>query len=154
MLGEVSWDAQTGWPRIQPQGERAETKKNFRDDFSGADLSYAWQWDFRNSQPHWKMEKGNLYLSGKTTGNNSTGTVLTVRPLTGDYEISTEVIHHNASLKGLVLYGDAGQAVGIGVQNSTIQVWEVKSNKRRVVAQQPLGSNKPLRLRMKVEKGY
>lgn len=155
MLGKVTWDAQTGWPSIQPQGKMVKIKKNFRDDFSGDTLSYAWQWDFRNSQPNWKIEKGNLYLSGQTTENNITGTVVTVRPITGNYEMTTEVVvNHNASLKGLVLYGDAAQAIGIGVQNNKIEVWEVRKQKRTILKEEAVADSKSLYLKMKVEKGY
>jgi beta-xylosidase len=154
MLGNVAWNAQTGWPFIQPQGKKVGIKKNFRDDFSGDTLSYAWQWDFRNSKPNWKIEKGNLYLSGKTDENNITGSVVTVRPITGHYEMTTRVVNHNASLKGLVLYGDAGQAVGIGVQNNEIEVWEVKNQKRLILKEETIAGNKFLYLKMRVEKGY
>ncbi|WP_158642534.1 family 43 glycosylhydrolase [Chitinophaga japonensis] len=154
MLGELRWDAQTGWPRIRPLGEKAGTIKNFRDDFSKTALSYAWQWDFRNSAPRVKIEKGNLSLSGLPGVGNRTGTVLTVRPLDGDYEISTEVANHNASLKGLVLYGDAGQSVGVGVKNDTVQVWEVKKGERSVLQESVIPRGEHLQLKMKVEKGY
>jgi beta-xylosidase len=154
MLGEVVWNAQTGWPGIQPMGEQEETKKNFRDDFSAGTLSNSWQWDFRNTEPDWKVKEGNLYLSGQPASNNLTGTALTVRPLTGAYEITAEVINHNASLKGLVLYGDAGQSAGIGVKNNTIEVWEAKNEKRSIVKEEAVNSNQSLHLKMKVEKGY
>ncbi len=154
MLGKVTWNAQTGWPSIQPQGRMVEIKKNFRDDFLGDTLSYAWQWDFRNCKPHWKIEKGNLYLSGQTSENNITGSVLAVRPITGNYEMTTEVVSHNSSLKGLVLYGDAAQAIGIGVQNNKIEVWEVRKQKRTILKEEAVAYSKSLYLKMKVEKGY
>jgi len=154
MLGAVSWDARTGWPRIQPLGEKAAIIKHFRDDFSKTALSYAWQWDFRHSEPHVKIGKGNLSLSGKSNGNNLTGTALTVRPLAGNYEMTTEVVNRNASLKGLVLYGDAGQSVGIGIRKDTVQVWEVKNGQRSVLSESAARPGSPLQLKMKIEKGY
>jgi beta-xylosidase len=154
MLAAVTWDAQTGWPYIQPLGEKVAIKKNFRDDFSKNSLSDVWQWDFRHTQPDYKANEGKLYLSGKTTSDNLTGTALTVRPLTGNYEVTTEVVNYNPSLKGLVLYGDAGQSIGVGIKNNIIQVWEVKNQKRTVLAEEEISMNKPLQLKMKVEKGY
>ncbi|MDQ6763803.1 MAG: family 43 glycosylhydrolase [Bacteroidota bacterium] len=154
MLGEVVWNSSTGWPGIKPLGEKANIKKNFRDDFSKPGLSISWQWDFRHAQPVTKIEKGNLYLSGQTTTDNLTGTVLTVRPITGNYEMTTEVINQNASLKGLVLYGDAGQSVGIGVTENMVQVWEVRKEKRSVLKEEKLSGNGPVQLKMKVKSGY
>lgn len=154
MLGEVSWNNQTGWPAIQPLGDRASIQKNFRDDFSSSPLSDTWQWDFRNAQPDVKIEKGSLHLSGQVTSDNATGTVVTVRPLAGNYEMKTEVFNNKASLKGLVLYGDVGQAVGIGVAENMLQVWEIRKNKRVVLKEEMVNGNNPVQLKMKVEKGY
>ncbi|TKK66022.1 beta-xylosidase [Ilyomonas limi] len=154
MLAAVTWDAQTGWPYIQPLGEKVAIKKNFRDDFSKDSLSGAWQWDFRHTQPDYKVKEGKLYLSGKTAADNLTGTALTVRPLSGDYEITTVIVNYNASLKGLVLYGDAGQSVGIGIKNNTVQIWEVKNQKRMILAEEEIRVKMPLQLKMKIDKGY
>jgi beta-xylosidase len=154
MLGELNWNLHTGWPDIKPLGEKANPVKNFEDEFLQTDLSYAWQWDFRNSKPNLKVQNGNLTLSGRTPENNLTGTALTVRPLAGDYEITTEVVNENASLKGLVLYGDAGQALGIGIKNNMIQIWEVKDKERTVLTEVTVKTGKPLELKMKVDNGY
>lgn len=154
MLAEVNWDSQTGWPSVKPLGQKAEAIKNFRDDFPVTNLSDKWQWDFRNSKPVIKIEKGNLNLSGEITASNITGTVATVRTLTGDYEITTEVINHNASLKGLVLYGDADQSAGVGVSDNTITVWEVRDKKKLILKEEKIKAISNVRLKMKVEKGY
>jgi len=153
MLGEVVWNTQAGWPDIKPLGEKASLKKLYRDDFSTTVLSNQWQWDFRHASPKTKIEKGALYLSGQTTTDNATGTVLTVRPIISSYEMKTEVVNQNASLKGLTLYGDAGQSVGIGIQNNSIQVWEVKKDKRSILKEEKLSEGGPVQLKVAVEKG-
>lgn len=154
MLAEVIWDSQTGWPYIQPLGKKAEKIKNFRDDFAGKTLSDKWQWDFRNSKPVIDIEKGNLSLSGEITVSNITGTVLAVRPLVADYEITTGVINQNASLKGLVLYGDADQSTGIGIRNDTVAVWEARDKKRTIVKEVKLNASRRVEFKIKVENGY
>ncbi|QJW89480.1 family 43 glycosylhydrolase [Spirosoma taeanense] len=153
LLGEVVWNKQTGWPTIKPMGEKAEYRKSFRDEFSAAPLANNWQWDFRHAQPEVTIRQGSLWLSGQTTADNQAGTALTVRPLTGKYEIQTEVVNRNPSLKGLVLYGDAGESVGIGVQDNRVQVWEVKKDKRLIVDDAQVSGNEPVQLKMKVEQG-
>ena len=154
MLAQVIWDKQTGWPVMQPWGQHSEINKSFRDDFSKPVLNDAWHWDFRNSQINWKIDDGILSLSGKPLENNLTGTALTVVPVSGNYEITTEVVNsNNASLKGLVLYGDADEAVGIGVKDKLVQVWEVKKNTNSVLQEELVDVRKPLQLKMKVEKG-
>lgn len=153
MLGEVVWNTATGWPAIQPVGEKARRKKIFRDDFSNTKLSISWQWDFRHAKPEWKIEKGTLYLSGHATSNNPTGTVLTVRPIASNYEMKTEIVNQNTSLKGLTLYGDAGQSVGIGVKENSIQLWEVKEGKQSVLKEATVSGNGPVQLKIGVKNG-
>jgi len=95
-----------------------------------------------------------LSLSGRTEVDNNTGTVLTIRPAFGDYEFYTEVSNKNSSLKGLVLYGDVGKAVGIGVSGNRVQLWEVKENNRNIMAEKLLDTNEALNLKIEVENGY
>ncbi len=154
MLGQVLWDKQSGWPSVKPVGDEAEPIRNFRDDFSNDEIFGSWQWDFRNTKPGWKLQKGQLYLSGKVNATNETGTALTVRPFSGDYEMMTAVINQNASLKGLVLYGDANQSAGIGIKDDTILVWEVKKQKRSLLSEIIIKSKTPVYLKMKVEAGF
>ncbi|MBE7170330.1 MAG: family 43 glycosylhydrolase [Williamsia sp.] len=153
MLAKVDWNVKTGWPFLYPVESTGEMVKSFRDDFSSAPLSSAWQWDFRHAQPHTELKAGSLYLSGQASADNPSGTAVTVRPVTGHYDIKTEVANRNAALKGLVLYGDAGQAVGMGVKDDVVQVWEVKKDKRSVVKEEKVGGSKPVQLKIEVEKG-
>ena len=154
MLGEVVWDTADGWPDIKPLGTQAAIKKTFRDDFTTSKLTGTWQWDFRHAQPATKIEKGALYLSGQTTADNVTGTVMTVRPIASNYEMTTEVTNQNPSLKGLVLYGDAGQSVGIGVKEAVVQVWEVKKGKHAILKEEQRSGTGPVQLKITVEKGH
>ncbi len=152
MLGKLSWNDQTGWPLIQPVSGAKAT--GLRDDFSGNTLEEYWQWDFRHTQPDLKTRNGSLYLSGIPVPGNKTGTALTVRPYAGNYEISTAVMNHNASLKGLTVYGDAGQAAGIGIKADMIQVWYVKDTVKQIVKEMQVTITSPLYFKIAVEDGY
>lgn len=154
MLGAVSWDPATGWPAIRPLGHEAAPGKGFRDDFATSALAYAWQWDFRHTQPTWTVAKGLLTLAGQAAPDNASGTALTVRPLGSTYELVTEVVQRNAALKGLVLYGDADQAVGIGVRNTAVEVWAVKNKKRVIVHETAVNADQPVQVKMTVGQGY
>ncbi|WP_343217053.1 hypothetical protein [Hymenobacter profundi] len=127
--------------------------QDFRDDFSAGSLSNAWQWDFRHSQPTWQIKQGTLLLAGSVGADNLAGTALTVRPLMGTYTVTTEVAKHNATLKSLVLYGDASQAVGVGVRNDTVEVWAVKDKKRTVLQAVAIKAQQPVQMKMTVEQG-
>ncbi|WP_276484123.1 family 43 glycosylhydrolase [Paraflavitalea pollutisoli] len=165
MLDVLKWKEYTGWPFFNqgnspsvtnalPAAAKAQTiGRDVRDEFKGSKLPLYWQWDFRHTVPATTIKKGSLYLSGKPTADNVTGTALTVRPVSGNYEMTTQVINKNAALKGLTLYGDANQAVGIGIAGDTVQVWETKDNKRTILAQANV-LQATIQLRMKVENGY
>ena len=158
MLAEVLWDTKTGWPQIKNESgtedKNAKIPSTFFDDFSTPKISLAWQWDFRNTKPLWHIKGSNLYLSGKADTANKTGTALTIRPVKGNYEMTTSVINKNVSLKGLVVYGDADQSVGIGIRDNLIEVFEVKNNKRTILRRKENVNNGPVFLKIGVEEGY
>ncbi|GAB3026518.1 family 43 glycosylhydrolase [Niabella terrae] len=151
MLARVSWSKETGWPSFHPVSGKPAT--DYSDDFSGSALDAAWQWDFRHAQPQVNFKKGQLHLSGINKTDNATGTAITVRPSHADYEITTAVVNHNSALKGLTLYADAAQAVGVGVKDEQVEVWFVKDNIRRVVKIIRLKKTAPVHLKMVVKDG-
>lgn len=165
LLDELVWNEYIGWPLfkngkspsvqapVSPGSVAQATSSNIRDDFNTSKLPVCWQWDFRHTTPITKISKGTLYLSGNADTGNHTGTAITVRPVSGDYELNTEVVNSNVSLKGLTLYGDANQSVGIGVAGNKVQVWEVKNNHKNILTEAVIGKT-PISLRMQVEAGY
>ncbi|MDO1449459.1 glycoside hydrolase family 43 protein [Rhodocytophaga aerolata] len=165
MLDELLWDEATGWPYFKyaqspsiqtpmPVVNSSQQKScEFIDSFEATSLSSFWQWNFRSYTPVTNIEKGNLYLSGKVASGNKTGIALTVRPAKGNYEIITEVVNQNNALKGLVLYGDSSQAVGIGVKGNTVEVWEVKNNQRKLIKEETV-MQAPIQLKLLVENGF
>lgn len=166
LLDEITWNKESGWPQfkstdgpsavadLSKQAEKQKANNSFRDDFENPSLSSVWQWDFRNAKPEVKLEEGNLILSGSTKKDNQSGTVLTIRPVFGDYIFSTEVINRNSSYTGLVLYGDANQAVFLGLEAGKLKLVEIKDNVRTVLAEEAVNSEAALKLKMSVEDGY
>lgn len=152
MLAKLNWDKKTGWPGFEVIS--GENVGGFKDDFSSARLNENWQWDFRNTTPEIRIEKGWLHLSGKTTADNISGTIVTVRPAKPNYQITTSVVNHNAALKGLAVYGDANQSVGIGIANDTVKVWSVQNNTLRLLNTVTVKSKAPIQLKLVAENGY
>lgn len=162
LIDEVIWE--NGWPRFTKGEERASpghgsgrmtqmTMHGITDGFRSSRLSTFWQWDFRHSEPEITFSGNNLCLSGVIDEANKTGTVLTVRPSFGDYEITTAVVNRNSSLKGLVIYGDVGEAVGIGTLGDKIQVWQVKKNEKTVLAERQVVEDGKIHLKIAVAGG-
>jgi beta-xylosidase len=162
MLDEMVWE--NNWPSLKNgkapsvsagiDGVDQRTNEIIRDDFSTSLLGDDWQWDFRNSTPEIKLKKGTLCLSGTVGKANNTGIALTVRPVLGDYEIETQVTNNNTSLKGLTVYGDVGEAVGIGVSGNKVQVWQVKKKAKSILYESQLTSDKPVDLKITSVEGF
>ena len=143
-----------GWPVFFTDNIAGAGEENIiTDAFRSAQLSDRWQWDFRYADPVVKVGDGQLCLSGGM-GTDSVGTVVTMRPFSGDYDMSVTVDNKNSALKGLAVYGDVSEAVGVGVKGDFLEVWQVKEGKRSVVARQRLTNVDGIELMIKVRKGY
>lgn len=154
MLGQLDWAE--GWPSVRivsPDRKKRNGHHDIVDDFSGDRLSDHWQWDFRHAHPQTALDKRRLCLSGEITGDNASGTALTVRPYHGDYEMQVTVANRNAALKGLTVYGDASQSVGIGIRDDTLELWQVKDNRRTVLKTTTVTAH-PVTLSIKIQKGF
>lgn len=154
MLAEMLWDNVDGWPKMRSISGPSFSSNTFRDEFTSSKLSNQWQWDFRHAQPKVRISNGTLALSGDITEGNITGTALTVRPFRGDYEFETEMISNGNQLQGLVLYGDASQAIGIGTTQDTLEVWQVTKDGRSVLAQAKRTNSGAVKLKIQVKEGY
>lgn len=134
MLASVSW--KNGWPVLNSASANQQILNDWDDSFDQPVIGNPWQWDFRNAAPAVKLENGTLCLSGTWDSlKNQTGIAITTRPYAGNYEVTTEIVNRNSSVKGLVIYGDAGESAGIGLSGSKVQVWVVQKNVRRVLAE-------------------
>lgn len=140
LLARLSWPASgSNWPVLTELENSTETVINIKDTFSTTKLASFWQWDFRNASPDIIEGNGKLTLSGTYKATNQTGIALTVRPVSDHFEISTTVVNSNAALKGLVFYGDASAAAGIGVRGNEVELWMVHNNIRKILAKAGLG---------------
>lgn len=155
MLNELSWNETTGWPFFKNDKSSLSNiaGMDIRDDFTRPQLASYWNWDFRHYQPATSFKNGDLLLTAANDTGNHSGVALTVRPYSGNYEMITEVTNVNASVKGLTIYGDANQSVGVGIKGKTIQVWEVRKNQRKVLKEVEGGALKT-QLKMIVRNGY
>ncbi|WP_335966508.1 family 43 glycosylhydrolase [Galbibacter sp. PAP.153] len=162
LIDEIVWDEKTGWPI--PKSNVAPSKQNespynsvqniasgFHDDFNNNELNKSWQWDFRNAVPNVTIDNGKLLLSGQTKETNLAGTALTVRPFYGNYTIEAGISNKNESLKGLTVYGDANQCLGLGVVDNNIIAWQVKNNERKVLSTVSIEGYKMLQLKISMK---
>lgn len=147
MLAELVWDSNRAWPSFISQQTDSSSTGNITASFEGQKIAPYWQWDFRNTTPVVRQGKEKLYLSGTCKDGDNTGVVLTVRPVSDHFDMTTTVVNSNAALKGLVFYGDANAAIGIGAVHNKVEFWMVKDNNRTVLATQDIKAGLPVQLK-------
>jgi beta-xylosidase len=138
LLRKMNWAGE--WPSFEKSPVPGLISAvEIADKFDANNISDNWQWDFRHADPKILINKNELCLSGEPdSAVNATGTVITTRPYSGDFQMSVTVKNTNASLKGLAFYGDASDAIGIGMRGNTIELWQVKDSVRKVIWQNAL----------------
>lgn len=138
LLSQLSWQTPSGWPALKTVDISTTTPVDLYDPFDGKKPAKYWQWDFRHATPAIQLQKGTLRLSGVATKENPAGIALTVRPIADNFEMSTSVTNHNKALKGLVIYGDANAAIGIGVEGDSVKVWKTENKQRITIKAAPI----------------
>lgn len=151
-LAELIWPEKNGWPVYQQQTavKLNSSTSTIHDSFNGKEPALHWQWDWRHSNPVIQQSNNQLRLSGTVTSNNPTGIVLTVRPSKADFAFSTKLIGQSSALRGLVYYGDAGAALGLGLAGNQLQVWVVRDQQFRVLQSIPLQTSNAIELKLSV----
>lgn len=148
MLAQLSWSTKNGWPVLKEQSGPT-LNRDLKLNFTKPEMDKSWQWDFRNSTPRISRQNGRLHLSGNINRDNVTGIALTVRPISGTFEATTTVTNTNNALKGLVYYGDAGAAIGVGISGNEIVYWKVENKTRVVLSKIKIATRVPVELKMK-----
>ncbi|RYY36079.1 MAG: beta-xylosidase [Sphingobacteriaceae bacterium] len=148
LLAELTWPQAGGWPVLKETSIAANVSNNIIASFNTKKIANYWQWDFRNSTPVIKQGGGKLSLSGTVKPENKTGLVLTVRPVSDNFDMTATVVNQNIALKGLAFYGDANAAIGVGVCGNKVKFWQVKDNKHTVLATATIVSAKSTDLKL------
>jgi beta-xylosidase len=164
LLDELIWDA-SGWPSFKygdvpsaqaptPHGTAASLGlADFVDDFTADRRPVQWQWDFRNP-PTVSVRDGRLEIAvGESPADGPARTFYGIAPGRGTYTTTTIVETMGAALKGVAAYGDAGNALGLGVSAGRLVLWTVEKKERRTLVEQPLAAAGPVHLRMHVRDG-
>jgi len=150
MLAQLTWPVKGGWPLLKEYSGPL-INQDLKLNFTRPEIDKRWQWDFRNSSPTIRQQNGQLHLSGHIHEDNLTGIVLTIRPVSAIFEATTTVTNINSALKGLVYYGDAGAAIGIGISGNEIEYWKVENKMRTVLSKIKISATVPVELKMKTD---
>jgi beta-xylosidase len=147
MLANLNWKDRNAWPTFTAIDAGDSFSADIKETFDADKIGVYWQWDFRHAVPNISQAKGLLHLSGAVAEKNKTGIALTVRPVSTAFDMETTVFNISAALKGLVLYGDANAAIGIGVTENNVQYWMVKDGQRIILAEKMVYNEFPVTLK-------
>lgn len=151
LISELMWSGPHGWPAFKAQEIAGSKVPDIDDEFDADEIGKYWQWDFRNSTPAVKQHNNMLSLSGSIKSGNETGVVLTTKPVSKSFVAETSIFNNNAALKGLTFYGDATAAIGIGVQNDEVVLWQVRGNAFIKLAIAQLRKSESVKLRLELD---
>ena len=150
VLSELVWDEKTGWPAFRyglatpaqaesPVRTLQKKEANLLVDFSNSTTDVPWIWDVSVPKPTFTVTDNQLQLVN--SGPYPTGSFLGLIIKKGTYTFSAEIIPQQVGLQSICLYGDAKNALGLGVGKSSLELWQVKEGIRTVLKHLPLPEN-------------
>jgi beta-xylosidase len=166
LLDELQWP-DDGWPAFAcgpspstsaplpfPERTASEGPMDFVDDFEGPRPSVEWQWDIKHP-PKTSISEGKLHLEtaeGATGG--PIGAFLGARVKRGDYSFTATINPGGSGTKGIAVYGDENNALGVKIEDNSVVIWKVEKAaiQSLATAKRPEGGTP--RLRMTVREGH
>ncbi|MDQ4141701.1 MAG: glycoside hydrolase, partial [Bacteroidota bacterium] len=164
VLSELIWDNNSGWPAFKygstppAQGEspiKVAQKQNLNvsANFEKEEKQIPWVWDVSQPRPEFKINNGYLQFI-VSTASTPIGSFLGLVIKKGTYTFSAECLPQAKVLQCVCVYGDSKNALGFGVSKDSLEIWQVKDGKRKVVQKRPLPESKsPITLTLASSKG-
>lgn len=148
LLSELVWNEQTGWPAFRsgttppvqaesPLGVPQQPEPGLSADFAAGNPVLPWVWDVSQPAPQWGTGEGHLQWAAGPAGQPA-GSFLGLVVKKGTYVFSATVTPRDGVLQSVCVYGDAGNAVGLGAGPDSLELWQVKEGNRQVLRREPL----------------
>ena len=163
VLTEMVWNDTTGWPAFRygtatpteaasPTSHPQRPRSNIAVNFKKAPATLPWVWDVHRPAPVYAVNHGQLRLNNVPT--DSTGAFLGLVMKESSYTLTVNVQPQNDLWQSISLYGDASNALGLGVRGDSLELWQVKNGvKSRLQTQQLPSQSEPLTLRLSSQNG-
>jgi len=62
----------------------------------------------------------------------------------GTYTFTADIVPQANQQQSICLYGDANNALGLGVSADSVNLWQIKDGKQTVLSSQFIGKNRPV----------
>ena len=147
VLSELVWDEATKWPAFRygratpsqaesPVGTSVVTNPSFSVNYDRDTLKSPWVYDVSFPKPVFQLQNGSLQI--ENANQTRTGNFLGFTVKKGAYTFTAEVIVKKDLTQSVVVYGDAGNAIGYGVDGNHISLWQVKDGIYEVIKTQEI----------------
>jgi beta-xylosidase len=144
MIDEMFWNEETGWPYFKngtasvsaPVPFANTTQKIdtvFEDDFSTDKNLFFWAWDINYQEPKIKVCNGELTINPKRDGVSFLG----LRPNTGNYDLSAEVIPGD-EWSGIGVYSNEKNLLTLSVNQSELILYQIKNGEKQILAEEQI----------------
>ncbi|MFI2743661.1 family 43 glycosylhydrolase [Zhouia sp. PK063] len=155
LLSEVFWDDKTGWPSFKTSYQDIDStkiKNDITDHFKGTELQPWWHFDVVNQNYDATIRNNELTLAEKITDSSMiTGTGIFVDPEAANFTFQTAVTSKNDALKGLILYVNDANSIGLGGLNDSLQAFKVVNGIKEIIHTQKIDNQSILYLKAVVK---
>ena len=124
--------------------------KQFADNFASSKLGVSWTWNYTFCDVEAETNgKGKLLLSGNGI-KEPNAAVLCQRTPDADYCFAVNVLNNGQSMRGLVLYGDAGNYVALVLRGKKLQAISKCNGNETILSELPM-KRRNIRLQAEVK---
>lgn len=160
MIDEVEWNDQTAWPyfkngespsALAPLPFKNKYQKRdsvWMDNFSSDKYLAFYEWDLNTPKPEYTLNKGELCIRSNYQGINFLG----IRPKTGDYMLSSEVII-TSEMSGIGIYSNEKNVLAFTADNSRLLLFQIKNGDKEVLFTKNIEKKKSLHLKYEATAG-
>lgn len=159
MLDELLWDEQTAWPFFKngtPSTSSETPFKNtkqkrdsiFSDDFSSDKNLAFWEWDINHPKPSYRIVDGELLITASHDGINFLG----VRPQTGKYSLSAEVIPGN-EMSGIGIYSNTKNLLALTINQNKLILFQIKNGEKEILSEKQIANTGSIYLKYEAVAG-
>ncbi|MCE6989623.1 glycoside hydrolase family 43 protein [Dyadobacter sp. CY323] len=147
VLSELVWDEVSQWPAFRygkatpAQAEAPSTnltivQPNLSINFDRDTLQAPWVYDVKFPQPKYAIERGAFRIENRN--HHATGNFLGLVVKKGHYDFMGTFGVQEDLMQNIIVYGDAENAIGLGVKAGLLEVWQMKDGVREVLKKQDL----------------
>ncbi|MCK8492939.1 glycoside hydrolase family 43 protein [Spirosoma sp. RP8] len=152
VLSELVWDDKTQWPTFRygtttpaqaesPGKTKQQQQPDLTANFGEKSNDIPWVWDVSSPKPVFSVHDNQLHLTNTQSGPMGSFLGLVIKK--GTYTFAADVTPQADVLQSICLYGDASNALGLGVRKGLLELWQIKDGTRTVLESKSIPDDVP-----------